>query len=134
MSEENVEIIRRFFDAYNRGDLQATLDLAIAPEFEFRTSGLFMDTEGVYRGREGWSEFWHTFHAAWENITVNVERMEDLGEQVLVLGTFHGEGRGSGVEVTREAAWLTTLRDGLFVQTQTFASWADAREAAGLSE
>jgi ketosteroid isomerase-like protein len=133
MSEANVEIIRRFFDAYNRGDLQATLDL-VAPEFEFRPSGLFVDTEGVYRGREGWSEFWHTFHAAWENITVTVERTEDLGEQVLVLGTFHGEGRGSGVEVTREAAWLTTLRDGLFAHTQTFASQADALEAAGLSE
>jgi ketosteroid isomerase-like protein len=133
MSEENVEINRRFFDAYNRGDLEATLDF-IAPEFEFRPSWLFMDTESTYHGREGWSEFWHTFRAAWESITVNLERIEDLGDQMLVLGTFHGRGHGSGVEVKREAAWLTTLRDGLFAQTQTLASWAEALEAAGLSE
>jgi ketosteroid isomerase-like protein len=134
MSEENVEILRNIFDAFNRGDLQAILDL-LAPEFEFRTSGLFMDTESVYRGREGYSEFWHTFRAAWENLTISVERIEDhLGEQVLVLGIFHGRGHGSGVEVTRESAWLTTLRDGLLAQMQTFASWTAALEAAGLSE
>ena len=133
MSQENVEIPRKFFDAYNRGDLEATLDF-IAPEFEFRTSGLFMDTESTYLGREGWYEFWHTFRAAWESITVNLKRIEDLGDQVLVLGTFHGRGHGSGVEVTREAAWLVTLRDGLLAQSRTFETWADALEAAGLSE
>ena len=133
MPQENMEIYRRFFDAYNRGDLEATLDL-IAPDFEFRPSGLFMDTERTYHGREGWSEFWHTFRAAWESITVDLERIEELGDQVLVLGTFHGRGHGSGVEVTREAAWLATLRDGQFAQSRTFVSWAEALEAAGLSE
>jgi ketosteroid isomerase-like protein len=133
MSEENVKIVRSYFDAYNGGVLEATLDL-LAPEFEFRPSGLFMDTEGVYRGREGWTDFWHTFHAAWESITVSVERTEDLGEQVLVLGTFHGRGRESGVEVTRQVAWLTTLRDGLLTQTRSFTSWAEGLEATGLAE
>ena len=133
MSQENTEIIRRFFDAYNRGDLEATLDF-VAPEFEFRPSGVFMDTERTYRGCEGWSEFWHTFREAWESITVNVERIEDLGEQVLVLGTFHGSGHASGVEVTRESAWIVTLRDGLLAQSRTIVSWAAALEAAGLSE
>jgi ketosteroid isomerase-like protein len=133
MSEEHVEMSRRFFDAYNAGDLEATLDF-IAPEFEFRPSGLFMDTEKTYRGREGWSEFWHTFREAWESITISVERIEDLGEQVLILGTFHGRGQGSGVEVTREAAWIVTPRDGLFAWSRTFVSWAEALQAAGLSE
>ncbi len=133
MSQENVEIVRRLYDAFNAGDLEATLDLT-APENEFHPSGIFMDTERTYRGREGYSEFWHTFREAWETITVNVERIEDLGEQVLVLGTFHGRGHGSGVGVTREAAWLVTLRDGLFAQSRTFVSWAEALEAAGLTE
>lgn len=133
MPEENVEIVRRFFDAYNRGDFAATLDL-IAPEFEFRPSGLFMDTESTYYGPEGWSEFWSTFQAAWESITVDLERIEDLGDRVLTLGTFHGKGRGSGVAVTREVGWLGTLRDGMLAQSLTFVGWADAVEAAGLSE
>ena len=133
MSKENVEIARRFFDAYNRSDLEATLEL-IAPEFEFRPSGLFMDTKRTYYGREGWTEFWHTFREAWESITVNVKRIEDIGDRVLTLGTFQGRGHGSGVEVTREVAWLGTIRDGMFAQSLTFVSWAAALEAAGLSQ
>ena len=86
---ENVELPRRFFYAYNRGDLQTTLDL-LAPEFEFRPSGLFMDTETTYRGREGWSEFWHTFRAAWESVArsrssgskISVSRCSSLAPSV----------------------------------------------------
>jgi hypothetical protein len=54
MSQENLEAVRRFFNAYNRSDLEATLDLL---------------------GREAWSEFWHTFREAWESFAVTVERM-----------------------------------------------------------
>jgi ketosteroid isomerase-like protein len=53
---------------------------------------------------------------------------------VLVLGTFHGRGRGSGVEVERESAWLLTVRNGLIAQIRAFASWDEAVEATKLSE
>lgn len=132
MSQENVELVQKVFDAYSRGDLPAMLDLT-APAFEFHPSGQFMDTQAIYRGHEGWTEFWHMFHAAWESITISVNRIEDLGEQVLVLGTFHGRGRGSGVEVTRKTAWLQTVRDGLVVQVRAFERWDEGLEAAGLS-
>jgi hypothetical protein len=36
--------------------------------------------------------------------------------------------------VTRETAWISTFRDGLFAQSRTYVSWAGALEAAGLSE
>jgi len=133
MSQENVEIVRRMFDAYNRGDLEGTLN-CVAPEYEFHPSGLFMDAQHVYRGRDGWVDFWHTFGAAWESITISIERIEDLGEEVLVLGTFHGKGCGSGVETTREAAWLNSVQEGLLMRTRTFPNWGAALEAAGLSE
>jgi ketosteroid isomerase-like protein len=133
MAHENVEIVRRMVDAYGRGDLQATLDL-LAPDSAFRPSGLFMDTQRVYRGPAGWVEFWHRFRAAWQRIAISIDRIEDLGGRVLVLGVFHGVGGESGVEVNRESGWLLTLRDGLVVEIHSFATWADALEAAGLSK
>jgi ketosteroid isomerase-like protein len=48
MSQENVEIVRRGFDAFDRGDLEGVLDL-LGPEFEFHTAQLFSDTDSVYR-------------------------------------------------------------------------------------
>jgi ketosteroid isomerase-like protein len=133
MSQENVEVVRRSIDAYSRGDLEGVLE-TIGPEFEMRPSGRFADTAPVYRGRQGWVDFWNTFQAAWEHITISIERLEDLDDRVLTLGTFHGRGRGSGVGVEAEAAWLHTVKDGLVVDLRTFASWKEALEAAGLRE
>ena len=133
MSEENVEIVRRSIDAFNRGDRGGVLE-TLAPEFEMRPSGRFGDTASVYRGHQGWVDFWDTFQAAWEHMAIRIERREDLGDRVLSLGTFHGRGRGSGVEVEAEGAWLHTVKAGLVVDLRTFASWKEALEAAGLEE
>ena len=133
MSQENVEVVRSVWDAWNRGDLEGILD-GISPESEFHPSGRFMDTQQVYRGREEYVDFWREFRAAWEEITIGIERIEDLDNRVLTLGTPHGRGVESGVEVNAEAAWLHTIKDGLIVHTQSFATWKEALEAAGLSE
>jgi ketosteroid isomerase-like protein len=133
MSQENVELIRRSFDAFNRGDLDAILD-DLAPEYEFHPSGRFKDTQRVYRGREGFIDFWRAFRAAWEEITISTERIEDRGDRVLTLGHFHGKGSGSGVEVEGEAAWVHTIKDGEVVHLRSFTSWKEALEAAELSE
>jgi ketosteroid isomerase-like protein len=63
MSQENVEVVRQQFEAFSRGDLDGILDV-LASEFEFHPSGRFMDTQRVYRGREGFSDFWTAFRAA----------------------------------------------------------------------
>jgi ketosteroid isomerase-like protein len=133
MSQENVEIVLRGLDAFSSGDLEGILG-DLAPDFEFRPSGRFMDTQRVYRGRAGFADFWGAFQAAWEKITVSVDRIEELDDRVLTLGTFHGMGGGGGVEVNAEAAWLHTVKDGLIVRLCSFATWKEGLEAAGLSE
>jgi hypothetical protein len=55
MSRENVEAIRRAYEAYNRGDLESMV-VDIAPEFEYETTGAVPGTRSVYRGPEGWTE------------------------------------------------------------------------------
>ncbi|MEA2347328.1 MAG: SnoaL-like domain [Thermoleophilaceae bacterium] len=133
MSQENVEVVMRIINAYNKGDLETMLEY-ISPEFEFQPSGRFMDTKDIYRGRKGWIDFWEMFQAAWERISIETVRVEDLGDRVLYLGTFRGRGRQSGVETTTEAAMIHTLRDRQFIRTVTYATWAEALEAVGLSE
>jgi ketosteroid isomerase-like protein len=133
MSQEQVEIALRGLYAFGNGDLEAILG-DLAPEFEFHPSGRFMDTQRVYRGREGFSSFWRALQDAWEKITVSVERVEELDDRVVTFGAFHGRGVASGVEVNGEAAWIHTIKDGLVVHLRSFATWQEALEAAGLSE
>ena len=125
--------MRRSIDAFSRGDLDGVRE-TLAPEFEMHPSGRFMDTQRVYRGRDGMSEFWRDFRAAWEDVAVSIERMEAIDDRVLTLGKIGGSGRESGVEVEAEAAWVHTVSDGLIARLQTFATWADARETAGLEQ
>ena len=54
MSEENVEVVQRVFEALNRGDIESAIELAdTPPEFEFVPSGaLIPDLASVQRGPE----------------------------------------------------------------------------------
>ena len=52
MSEENAELVRQGYEAWNRGDLEWLLE-HVTPDYEFWTEQLFPDTEALYRGREG---------------------------------------------------------------------------------
>jgi hypothetical protein len=47
MSKQNVEIVRRWVDAYNRRDNEALVGLN-DPDFEFRS--IFVSIESVFRG------------------------------------------------------------------------------------
>jgi ketosteroid isomerase-like protein len=104
-----------------------------APDWEWRTAQLFPGTDAVYRGKDGFARFWNTFREPWNSIHVELERIEDLGDRVLVLMMFHGKGKWSGVDVTREYANVITLRGGLVTYQVGYPDWRSALEAVGLS-
>jgi ketosteroid isomerase-like protein len=49
MSQENVEIVRRGYEAFNKGDLEGMV-ASFAPDFEYVASGAIPDADGIYRG------------------------------------------------------------------------------------
>jgi ketosteroid isomerase-like protein len=131
VSREDVQAVREVFDAWNRDDLAAVLE-RMAPDWEWHPARLFPGTDAVYHGPEGFTRFWNTFREPWESIRVDIERIEDLGDRVLVLMTFHGKGKGSGVDVTTEYANLITFREGLAVHQVGYGDWRSALDAVGL--
>jgi ketosteroid isomerase-like protein len=134
MSQENVEVVRKAFEAWNRGDRPGA-EAYVDPDWEWRTAQKFPGVDAVYRGKEGFRRFWSSFREPWESIRIDLERLEDLGDgRVLALMTFYGKGRGSGVDVTTEYANVVTIRDGLWVYAVGYSDWHSAFEAAGLQE
>ena len=112
MSEENVELVRQGYEAWNRGDLEWLLE-HVTPDYEFWTEQLFPDTEAIYRGREGLRQFWNTLQGPWQTLSIEVERIEPIGDdRVLALFRFHAWGR-DGVEAKKEYANLFTFENGL---------------------
>ena len=133
MPSANVELLDEFVAAFNRGDLDWLLE-HLAPDWEYRTAQLFPGMEPVYRGREGATRFLKNLWEPWESITIEVERIVDLGDRVLELNTFYGKGDKSGIEVTQKYTNIFSFRDGLIAGAVGYGNdWDSAVEAAGLS-
>ena len=133
MSQEDVELTRQAYEAWNDGDLDWLLD-HMTEDFEFRPGLGFSDIDAVVRGKDGWRRFSEMWREAWEDITVSVERIEDLDDRIVALLTFDGRGKGSGVEVSIHVGHVATVREGQVSKLTSIAGWDEALEALGLSE
>ena len=125
--------MRHAYEAWNRGELDWLLD-HMTEDFEFWAGLGFSDLDAVYRGKEGWRRFIEIWHDAWAEITVRVERIEDLEDRLVALLTFDGRGRGSGVEVSLRVGQLATVRGTKVSKLASTPSWGEALKAVGLSE
>ena len=133
MSQANVELTRQAYATWNTGELEWLMD-HMTDDFEFQPGLGFSDLSTVIRGKDGWRQFAETWREAWEDITVKVERIEDLGDRVVALLTFNGRGRGSGVEVSLRVGHVATVREGRLSKLVSIASWDETLQAVGLSE
>ena len=130
MSEENVEIVRRIFEAWGQGDY-STADWA-APDIEF-----VMETPGggSWRGLKAMRSAWGDFLRAWQDFRATGEEIIDAGDNVVVLHEFAGQGRESGLPIRgMRGAALFTFEGGTVVRLVLFGNWDEALEAAGLEE
>jgi ketosteroid isomerase-like protein len=75
MSQENVELVRRGYDAFNSDGLEAILDL-LDPEIEWGTPEQATETD--YRGHEGVRRFWSNFNDAFEDYRFEPEDFIEL--------------------------------------------------------
>jgi ketosteroid isomerase-like protein len=134
VSAENVERIRRNLDAWNRGDLDAFLETA-GPDIEW-TSELATRFEGgerVFRGTDGLREYWHEWHALW-TVTIEIDRIHDLGETILVIAQVRTRGEASGVDLEGQVAYVYELEGDAFTRVRSYLDPQAALEAVGLSD
>lgn len=134
MSQENVEVVQRLFEAWNRGDRGGWLADS-HPEIEW-SSAVLRQVEGrnaIARGRAEIEAFWDEWHALW-NLTLKVSEVRDLGDTVLVLTEMRTEGKASGAAVERSTGYVFEFEDGLIRRANAYLSAAEALEAVGLRE
>ena len=132
MSQENVEVVRQWIDAFNRGGVEAALRF-LDPEIEWITTGLFVEP-GTYRGHEGVLQYIGGAAAEFEDVHSEPHELIDAGEEVVVPVRISGRGRHSGAPVDLKMTIVASLRDGMIVRIRNYAEKADALEAAGLEE
>jgi hypothetical protein len=84
----------------------------------------------VYRGHDGFRQFWADFREAWEQISFVIERVV-AGEPPFfaVLGRFEARGR-EGIDVGREFAMVMATAGATVTRIQSYGTWAEAFDAA----
>jgi len=138
MSQENVEIMCRAFEAFNRGGAEAAISEGFwSPELVWDLSPTGIPGLGVYRGydevRSFFADDWFQAFpfAEWE---VEVDELIDNGDQVIAIARQRGRGKTSGAEAELGQAHIFTLRDGEVVRAVSYLDREQALKAAGLGE
>jgi ketosteroid isomerase-like protein len=133
MSQENVEIVRKGIDAWNKHDADLWLSYA-APDVEWMPAGPAAVERSVYRGQDevasGFAAVWQT----WDVFHFTEAQIRDLGDSVLWLGRVKMRGSASHIDLDQEFAVHIRLQDGQVVTVRAFLTWREALEAADLSE
>ncbi len=133
MSQENVELLYRAYDAINRRDLDVFLALS-DPDLEFTPLLLELEGGGPYRGHDGVRRWWEDLLGVFPDYGIEVDEIQDLGNVTVVHARGHGHGVGSNA-FTEQPFWqVTEWRGGKAIWWHNFLSEADALEAAGLRE
>jgi ketosteroid isomerase-like protein len=118
MPESNVEIVRRAYEAWNRGDFDAAAEV-LDPQIEWQMPSNIPDA-GTYRGPDEDRRRLEEFLEAWDEFTVDVEELIDEGDRVIARIRYGGLGSGSGIEVRGASAdtHVWTLRDGRAIRLE----------------
>ncbi|MFI5121604.1 MAG: nuclear transport factor 2 family protein [Vicinamibacteria bacterium] len=133
MSQENVEIVRRFIDAWSDHD-RAAMANYLHPDAVFHSAITNVVGE-TFRGRDQILGVFDRWEEEWSEIRWEVDEYIDVDDfRVVTLHRVIATGRASGIETVRELGGLIEIRDGLVVSQWIYLDRKDALEAAGLAE
>ena len=152
MSEENVEIVRRFMEAVDhffevywndpRSIATALETDTLWPEY--REALAFLDPVvewktvflgETHRGYLETAKVWDDYLRWADDYRVDLQEVEDLGgDQVYAVIRLVGTAESGGAPMDARFFDLFTLRDGRIVRLEEYTDRDQALEAAGLSE
>ena len=131
MSQENVEVVKAWYDAFNRDDWDAMVKDA-APGFVVDFSRAVGPWRGVF-GLDQARRVVEEFHEYWESVRLEPHEFIETGDLVVVPWAMHGRGR-DGIESVARATLVWTIRDGAIERISLYQEREEALQAVGLTE
>jgi ketosteroid isomerase-like protein len=131
MSQENVEVVRRWFEAHLEGRLafeicHADVTVDNVPEFPIT---------GPYHGHEGMQRWWDELSEVVEGARIYLDEAEPLDdERVLTIQRLVGTFSNTGIPVDQPWAAIFVVGDGKIMRVSGYASRRQALKAAGAAD
>ena len=135
MSQENVEIIRRLVEAWNRQDIDGILAV-VHPEGEYVNAPTAVEP-GTRRGHD---EIVAVMRKQWEFLAggiQEIDRFHDRGDEIITVGRVSRTMPGSDARISNPILISWKFRDGSLIRLEQLGAgpeFAEALKAAGLSE
>jgi ketosteroid isomerase-like protein len=133
VSQAGVDTLRRFYELWNSGDVDALTELFdVDAEVRPALSAFLAST--VYRGRHGIAAWYAETNEPWSDLCVEPTRFLDAGERVLGVVRLIARSPGAHVDVETQIAHIATVRDGLIVRLDGYEEPSAALAVVGREE
>jgi ketosteroid isomerase-like protein len=121
MASGNADLIRPIYDEWGQGNWRPRFDV-YDPRMEWGWSDEFPGLDGVFEDRRDPNPRLRSWLSGWEDWRAEADDYLEFGDQVVVLATYRGRGKGSGVDIVQRGAHVFELRDRKVVRLEIFAS------------
>ena len=127
MSEQqNIEIVRRGYEAFGHGDMNTLLG-SFDEQIEWISPGpADLPTAGRRTGRQQIAEFFTVLNDTFEIQRFEPKEFIAQGDRVVVTGTDTSRVKATGKVIEGEWAHIFTLKDGKVVRFQEYLDTAEA--------
>ena len=128
----NLDLVRSIYADWERGDFTSAR-WALHPEIEWIIAREHPDARTLI-GRDAVTEYRREWQKTMPDMRLDLDRILDIEDKVVTIGTAHGTGIGSGADVRVPLALVCTIRDGLIGRAEEYLNPAEALKAVGLTE
>jgi ketosteroid isomerase-like protein len=133
MSQENVEVLQRSLDAWNRTNWEG-LQAIYAPDVVVIAPREWPEAEGA-QGWEEWRVQIERLKESWDVERLETDEIRPLPDgRVFARFRWVASGRASGAPTAIPMASVSVIKDGQIKRIEFFLNFDEALEAAGLSK
>ena len=129
MSQADVTLVRRLFDAWNDGDMD-TVNAFFADDIQWNEIGGRLDRPGSL-GREELGQGLASLFDTWQSYRLEPEDLRDVEGRVFAIVREVARGRTSGLEVDSRWGYVISVSGDRITRVEAYRDPAQALEAAG---
>jgi ketosteroid isomerase-like protein len=128
VSADNVELVRRFYDALNANDL-ANFNALCDDGIEYVNPDVATEP-GTRRGPEAFRSAFEGLHSSFEDFRCEIDAITPVGDLVVVVARSTGIGRMSDIPFEEVHGHVLALRNGRIKRFRWFQTIEEAYAAA----
>jgi ketosteroid isomerase-like protein len=125
VASENLEIVKRGFDAFNERGIEGIIPL-VHTDFEATTPPSLASEPDTYRGPDGIRRWFDSFDEVMDEIRWEPHRFREAGDRVVVEFTLRARGKTTGLDFGQDAVMVWEIRDGMASRLDLFQSLDEA--------